>query len=186
MRYSNHACLSLPTHIVFLNSADVYTLHCINSLSLSFCVLFCLCSQHFSISNAGDDLVTSTGSTDNAHVQVSKEDTGATSEEGKVVSGRRFTEGPHPVVSSSSEKMSIGDRGGNSPPSQRKGVETGGGGKGDSSVSGEFPDVKKEVSEKMKAPSLPPPSRLKETAATMPPPPSLPPRFVKGEVKVMS
>ena len=38
-----------------------------------------------------------------------------------------------------------------------------------------------EMSEVMKPPSLPPPSKIKEpSAATMPPPPSLPPRFVSG------
>ena len=40
---------------------------------------------------------------------------------------------------------------------------------------------KVERSEVMKPPSLPPPSKIKEpSVAMMPPPPSLPPRFVAG------
>lgn len=115
------------------------------------------------------------------HMQMGRETSGASTQGGEMARGRKFMEGPHPVVSTADESASDGGRHeGKILPPDRMGLESGGASKGDILVAKECSDDKREDSKTMNPPSLPPPSRLKEAVAMMPPPPSLPPRFAKG------
>ena len=116
-------------------------------------------------------------------MQVSRETDGASTQGGEVARGRKFMEGPHPVVSSADEHASDdGRQEGKFSPPPGMGLGSGGrgGSKGDNALTGEGSDDEREGSEPMKPPSLLPPSKLKEAVAMMPPPPSLPSRFAKG------
>ena len=138
----------------------------------------CPWSQHFSISNAGNSSSNENSQTNvsgNGHYEQHPDKATFQDDKRTAAPSRKFTEGPHPVVSSSSERVG-GEIDGSGPPSAK---EDGGNAKSDGAISkGTAP--KKEQLTIMKSPSLLPPSKLKETSA-MPPPPSLPPRFAKGD-----
>ena len=132
--------------------------------------------QHFSISYTGSsnhDDHKNSGNGRSGQVGGAGED-----EREMVAASRKFTEGPHPpapVVSTTNERPITEMV---APPPHVKEAESVGGGRG---VKSEGVTGGEGVADVMKPPSLPPSSRLKETSAIMPPPPSLPPRFAKGE-----
>ena len=127
--------------------------------------------QHFSYSNAGSS--SSNGGSQERSAGNGKHTVQEAMPPPPPPPSRKFSEGPLPVVSSSNEPAVGGVGGSGFPPPSKDDSSS----RGMNSGEGEAPN--KEGLMSMKPPSLPPPSKLKESSA-MPPPPSLPSRFAKG------